>query len=602
MDKKTIETLAVNAVRDSIVISDFLDQFIADNDKEPSWDGFVYIYKNKNKKKENLKGRLPVQVKGKISNDFSKEEISFPISIIDLNNYLYDGGVVFFVVYIASDGVKKQIYYVELLPIKIRVILSGIGKQKAKNVKLKKFPADPNTRAMIFFNCLENCQKQASFSDARLYTLEELNQQGVLESITIPVATVGSIDPRTALLTNEVYIYANIKGGTIPQPVEAIPQHLITREERTAQITIENRLYYSKVTVCQDVNTTTTTLGESFSLIFNKSHNTIKIKYETSNKIRVLATDLDFILSFLSSGSFQYNGVSFPFIREDADLTNFSIEGETNRLKYINKIVQMLDMFGCKKDIDIKCLTDRDWQNIHYLVTALVDKKPVSGLKEDLPSILSIPVGGLKFMVFLQKVDGQKGTYRIFDFFKTDLELVYENLRGDKVQISQYALLHADDLANVDNVRFDILLPSFQKADHHDETFARANFFLLDLLTAYDKVGKSEIINAAQDFSNWIMTATEEELPYNIRLINKLQVIKRIRPLDIDEVKELFHIIETPNVQEDILVGAYLLLDQQSAAEIHFDRLDQSMQKEFPKYPIYHFWKSKRVEIKSKRQ
>lgn len=153
MDKKTIETLAVNAVRDSIVISDFLDQFIADNDKEPSWDGFVYIYKNKNKKKENLKGRLPVQVKGKISNDFSKEEISFPISIIDLNNYLYDGGVVFFVVYIASDGVKKQIYYVELPPIKIRVILSGIGKQKAKNVKLKKFPADPNTRAMIFFNC-----------------------------------------------------------------------------------------------------------------------------------------------------------------------------------------------------------------------------------------------------------------------------------------------------------------------------------------------------------------------------------------------------------------------------------------------------------------
>lgn len=41
MDKKAIETFAVNAVRDSIVVSDFFDQFIADNDKEPSWDGFV---------------------------------------------------------------------------------------------------------------------------------------------------------------------------------------------------------------------------------------------------------------------------------------------------------------------------------------------------------------------------------------------------------------------------------------------------------------------------------------------------------------------------------------------------------------------------------
>ena len=52
MDKKAIEILAVNAARDSIVLSDYLDQFIADNDKEPSWDGFVYIYKSKVKKRK----------------------------------------------------------------------------------------------------------------------------------------------------------------------------------------------------------------------------------------------------------------------------------------------------------------------------------------------------------------------------------------------------------------------------------------------------------------------------------------------------------------------------------------------------------------------
>ena len=111
MDRKAIETLSVNAVRDSIVVSDYLDQFIADNDKEPSWDGFVYIYNDKSKKKSKLKGRLPVQVKGTENSDHSKEEISFPVSTTDLNNYLYDGGIVFFVVYIDSKGAKKQIYY-----------------------------------------------------------------------------------------------------------------------------------------------------------------------------------------------------------------------------------------------------------------------------------------------------------------------------------------------------------------------------------------------------------------------------------------------------------------------------------------------------------
>ena len=50
LDSKTIETLAVNAVKDSIITTDFLEQYIAENDKEPSWDGFVYIYMETRKK------------------------------------------------------------------------------------------------------------------------------------------------------------------------------------------------------------------------------------------------------------------------------------------------------------------------------------------------------------------------------------------------------------------------------------------------------------------------------------------------------------------------------------------------------------------------
>ena len=65
MDSKQIETFAVNAVRESIALSGYLDQYISDNDKEPSWDGFVYIYNDPIKTKANLIGRVPVQVKGK---------------------------------------------------------------------------------------------------------------------------------------------------------------------------------------------------------------------------------------------------------------------------------------------------------------------------------------------------------------------------------------------------------------------------------------------------------------------------------------------------------------------------------------------------------
>ncbi|MDD4413451.1 MAG: hypothetical protein PHR14_02690 [Oscillospiraceae bacterium] len=43
LSAKAIEMLSTNAVKDSIAMSGFLEPFIADNDKEPSWDGHVYI-------------------------------------------------------------------------------------------------------------------------------------------------------------------------------------------------------------------------------------------------------------------------------------------------------------------------------------------------------------------------------------------------------------------------------------------------------------------------------------------------------------------------------------------------------------------------------
>lgn len=150
LDKKAIEILAVNAVKNSIVTSEYLDQFIAENDKEPSWDGFIYIYGDKSKKKSNLKGRMPVQVKGTECEEHTKSKISFSMSTVDLRNYLYDGGCILFVVYIGNNGLTNKIYYAELTPIKLRQLLTEAKEQGTKTVSLKEFPNDNNKKATIF--------------------------------------------------------------------------------------------------------------------------------------------------------------------------------------------------------------------------------------------------------------------------------------------------------------------------------------------------------------------------------------------------------------------------------------------------------------------
>lgn len=140
MDAKTIETLSVSAVRDSIVITGLLDQQISDNDKEPSWDGFVYIYKSPKRSKEDYKGRVAVQVKGKQFEDLTQENISYPVNVNDLNNYLHDGGAIFFVVYISEKSFETQIYYCELTPIQIQNIRNRSRGKKNKYNNFKKVP------------------------------------------------------------------------------------------------------------------------------------------------------------------------------------------------------------------------------------------------------------------------------------------------------------------------------------------------------------------------------------------------------------------------------------------------------------------------------
>ena len=588
MDVKAIETLSINAVRDSIVVSEYLDQLISDNDKEPSWDGNIYIYNGNSKKKSDLRGRLPVQVKGKENDNHSNEEISFPVSVVDLKNYLNDGGAVYFVVYIGHNGLSRQIYYAELPPIKIRFILASAKNQKSKAIKLKKFPVDPNEKARIIINCWESCQKQSSFNNAELFSIEALEKQGVLEGLTIPFTTIGDTDPKDALLKSEVYMYAKIKGSSVLQPLDLLPDKMVIEESKKALITIGDKLYYDQVKIFKSSSFTNVVIGESLTIEFNTSP--IHIKYKNSNSLRTLVKDLDFMIAYIENGLFCYNGTAFYFDKEGANYSNFNINDEKETLSFAKQVVQVLDILNCKKDIDINTLKSNDIRNIEILIKAFIEKVPVPNLKDDIPSIACMKIGELQFVFYVQPVENEKGAKRVEDFFQTDINMAYENQEGDIRPISQFSILHAEDLVRIDNIRYDVLLPSFQRLEHHNETFSRATLFLLELIKAYDLSENTEFLNVADSFADWIMTATEEEIPFAIKYLNKLQITKRHRDLNHNEIQELYSIIEAPNTPEDVLVGCYLLLDQQIPAQNHFNKLTEEQQTEFKKYPIYHFW------------
>ena len=72
MNKRDIEQFAVSAVKDSITSCDYLDSYLSDNDKTPSWDGEIFIYSNPNRTNEDFVGSVKCQIKGKVQADLSK--------------------------------------------------------------------------------------------------------------------------------------------------------------------------------------------------------------------------------------------------------------------------------------------------------------------------------------------------------------------------------------------------------------------------------------------------------------------------------------------------------------------------------------------------
>ena len=159
--------------------------------------------------------------------------------MVDLENYLNDGGVVFFVVYISKDGRDTKIYYSCLLPVKIRNILDrNIKKNKKLIIEFNSFPEDNAEKVSLFLNFYDHMKKQTSFAKTTLHSLDELEKQGVLEGVTFYANNYGksNINNYNLLFEDEIYMYAHIKGSAVPQPLLDMPLDLHIADRKSTRL------------------------------------------------------------------------------------------------------------------------------------------------------------------------------------------------------------------------------------------------------------------------------------------------------------------------------------------------------------------------------
>lgn len=161
-DANRTELRGIAALERALYNSDFIKPAFNTNDKTESWDGFVYLYRDRTWGVDSLVGRIPTQVKS-TKRTFNGGTASFAIRTADLHNYCTEGGVVFFLISLDTDADTSRIFYASLLKEQLNEVLcTGQGRNHV-TVSLQRFPEDQTAEMeQIFRSFLDGRSKSAS--------------------------------------------------------------------------------------------------------------------------------------------------------------------------------------------------------------------------------------------------------------------------------------------------------------------------------------------------------------------------------------------------------------------------------------------------------
>lgn len=603
MNSNAIEGLAVAKLKSTILLNDYLDPMINEGDKEPSWDGKIYLYNKKGKKKRDIKGRINIQVKGEVGKNSSKKEIKYPVSVIDLKNYLTDGGVIYFVVYIDEQG-NGKIYYCTMEPIRIKDFLSELKRpdQKTKSISFKALPKDNKKVRDIFFNFHLNSRKQASFVNKDPLLVENFAEKWGGDKFEISIEGYGLdklSDFQEFKKYNNPFMYAKIPELDIYVPLAGLITEIFQYEEDNLSIGVGGKVYYKTVIRELHDNEVCLRLSNWLTITFNTQKKIFRIDIKSSPFFRIAANDLSFFLNVLKDGNIEVNGIPTKLLKDKKSIDGYDYEDNVKRLHVYEGTVKLMNLLGVEADIDMTKLSKQEINNLNMLRLALVDKKKLTGFDKNMEIFQIINISQYKFALIFHELRDEPGAYRVFDIFRTALYIQGKDENGKRYSLPVISVLDAQNFAEITNIKYEEIMIAFQEIPPKEPVLVQANFTVLSLIGAADIVDQTDknkkkmLLETALAFIEWIQEADEEShwMSEEVLLINKIQIKKRLGILEQYELREILKIAEDPESNTEFRYASYTLLGNKTGADLQYECLTEDRQKEMANYPIGNLYK-----------
>lgn len=593
----SVELLAVNAVTDRVASCPRLSPEIAFGDRTPITDGHIDFYSSEKHKKKTHEGRVPVQVKGRVTKakiKASRDTQSFSVEREVLRFFRNHGGGIYFFVPMREGGLQREIFYVILLPFKIDRYLNGSPKeQKTFSIKLARLPEEAaKVEGIVRLAWSGRVQSSASSGNDQLMELAE--------SITIhSLAGFDETRPtRLALTETDYVIVAHLPGGAeiaLDIDLEIFPQEYLERDLAVA-ISCGGVEFANGSGRRTDEETILVRLSAGLQLRLKVADNRISatLNLTREGSLRDQAKNFDFVLAAAAG----YPLVIGDNTHEPHD-GDSRLEAELRAVRAeLTHLIELFDELGIDDDrTSTLQIDDKTKRMLLALHEGLLQDRPVRGTSDG-TGRLDITLGSYKIMVIVMPAEGE-GYRRIIDPFdpnKRDRFRIYRITEDGSAEPAEWGTVYEsvtpEDMASILNLRLHGIVAAYSVLDDREAARNKANFMVLRLLSAADLATaeghRAYLLQGAVDLCEWLLTEDPDSLVHRVNWWQIQYRLEAFGDADRRDIRAARRSLNREDKQADLLEACMLiLLDEADELDLALSELGDDRVAMLQSWPVW---------------
>ena len=574
MNSVKIEKRSISELKSWIAEHDLLDEYINDNDKEPSWDGYIMVYTDEDLKAEHIKYKIPVQVKGKCKNELiNRKMITYPVEYRHLQNYYFDGGVVYFVIAISEDAKRKTIFANALTPVKLKELLKSAEKKpnQTKNIPLQRLK-DVHELNILLLQYGHDSKRQGTGQCELMRKTIDLSKLRDIDKLEATVISANSEkEALKKIFSGEVGLFGHLEKSDIWLPVEYSQQ--IRFKVRTVKchdelVKVDGIEFYKRFRIEED--------DESIKIIFsdNLYIKLTDIGYTMNlalnGTVESLRQDVLFMKALLSGHILQLGKMVEIEIHSDA-IGNDFLEG----IKITDAFTRACEQFDVRPSKKMKDYTEQDWKKMQELTNLY------HGYIIPKDGDIAWHMWWWENKLYPFIVYRENNKVRAINIFKDDKCVTEVKFEEKKYRVPVFASLNRDIWSKLYDVREQTLIKQIEQSDINMETAPVFINIFIELMWAYDDIENEKYYNAAFLIIEKLIELDNDNVAATI---NRMQLIYRKRELAEEEMRKLEAIDD-----QDYLAkcAANILLDNKRIAKKYLEKMSEEDKNKFKQNPIY---------------